>query len=397
MKIIECNSYFIRNPYPYYADMLNAEAPIWLPATDKKEFDGIWLFSKYIDAEHILKLGSDNISKQIEKIIPNPTPSILDKTMLNMDPPEHRKLRNLASKAFSTSALSSIEPKIKEIADSLLKKAKLKNKIDFIKEVALPLPVGVIAFMMGVPDDDQENVRGWAVDVLNGIDSSNNSIKGVLENQRNGYQNLSNYFISLIAKKDSNPDDSVCSKLNLAFKEKQISFEELVRMCVFLLIVGYETTVGLLGNGLYCLLRNPKQLYLLKSDLSLLDNAIEEMLRYESPFQRTSFRVTVKGCLIGRHTYNAGEQIGVVIGAANRDPSLFENPDVFDITRIKNKHIAFGLGIHSCLGAYLARLEARILFTLLLCSTNQIELAEQPIWNNNSVIRNLNSLKIEFL
>lgn len=393
-NILSISPEFIQNPYPYYSEMLKSDEPFWLPTSDKNGFNGIWIFSKYTHADYILKLDSAKISKQIEKVVTSPTPTILDQTMLNMDPPDHRRLRKLGAEAFSPSILKNIEPKIISIADNIINKIKINSEIDFIKSVALPLPVGVIAYMMGVPDNEQELVRDWAVDILSGIDSSNNSKEGVLATQKNAYDSLLQYFTNLISLKDKKPDDSITSNLVLAFKNRIISFEELVKMCIFLLIVGYETTVGLIGNGLYCLLRHPNQLHLLRNDSNLIDNTIEEMLRFESPFQRTSFRVTVSECQIGNNLYRSGEQIAIAIGAANRDPLIFKNPDLFDITRSKNNHIAFGLGIHACLGAYLARLEAKILLNLLLKSFKHIELLETPIWNNNSVIRNLSSLKI---
>jgi len=392
-KVLNISQEFIQNPYPSYSKMLSSNEPFWLPTSDQKGFDGIWLFSQYSQARFILKLDSDKISKQIEKIMPESVPTILDGTMLNTDPPNHQRLRKLASEAFSPSMLKNIEPRIRSITQTLVKKIKKNNATDFITSVALPLPVGIIAYMMGVPDCDQSLVQGWAIDILKGIDSSNKSQK-IIDKQKKSHDDLSRYFTNLISLKDKNPDDSICSNLTQAFNNKKICFDELIKMCIFLLIVGYETTTGLIGNGLYCLLKYPDQLKLLRKNPDLLENAIEEILRFESPFQRTSFRVTANECQIGNVIYNPGQLIGIVIGAANRDPLIFQDPNSFDIKRTNNKHIAFGLGIHACLGSYLARLEAKICLDYLIKSFKNIELLEQPTWNSTSVIRNLSALKI---
>jgi pimeloyl-[acyl-carrier protein] synthase len=259
----------------------------------------------------------------------------------------------------------------------------------------LPLPVIVIAELLGVPPEDHHTFHAWSNQMVTGFDAVRRSEEHVKQTQEATLA-LGQYFADLIRRRRQQPRDDLISALTLARDaQDRLTEDELLAMCMLLLIAGHETTVNLLGNGLLTLLRHPTQLALLKNHPERLLSAVEEMLRFESPVQRATFRFTAETFEIGGRTLDKGQQVSAVLGAANRDPTQFPQPDTFDITRQPNRHLAFGLGIHFCLGAPLARTEARIGFARLLEQLPNLQLVSQtPDWSTNTFFRGLSTLPV---
>lgn len=390
------NSEFVKNPYPFYEQLRNSKEPLWVPHQQlNSTSEGMWLFGKYDQVAEILT-NSTSLSKKVEAIRkPNTSIKIIDSNMLNQDPPEHTLLRQLVMPSFMPSRFKIYEPRIETIVDNLISKISDKKDFDFIETIANPIPVMVIADIMGVPYSDYENFREWSSDILTGFDSVIADEKLLLR-QKNAFLSLINYFNKIIEIKTKNPDESLVSSLIEATEnQKRLSGEELISMCILFLVAGHETTVNFIGTGMLSLLNHPDQFDLLKNNPELLNSAVEEMLRFEAPLQRSTFRITSEDCEIAGYKINKHQQICAVLSSANRDPEKFENPDRFDITRTPNKHLSFGLGIHFCVGAFLARTEAKIAFKKILERMPNIQLANEDIeWNRATLFRGLKKLSV---
>lgn len=381
----------------------------------------MWLVSRYEDVSAMLK--SPDISKRLSQEASSP----LDLSMVCQDPPDHTRMRNLVSHVFTPRRVKELEQRIAQITCQLLDGVAARRSMDFIADFALPLPVTVISELLGVPDKDRDQLHRWSSDIMLGSDLS-------LAPEESGrligaaIVGMSECFERMIEVRRDQPTDDVISALVGAHDGLgKISGPELIGTCMLLLIAGHETTVNLLGNGLFSLLKHPVQFDLLKQQPDLINSAIEEMLRYESPIQQGTFRVTTTPIEVGGQPIGCGEQIVALIGAANRDPEQFENPEDFDIKRTSNKHLGFGLGIHFCLGAALARAEAKVAFGCLLERFPQICLAEREVevapksvyqsilslftqrkqpappssiapisWRQNPLVRGLNALPVEW-
>jgi len=248
---------------------------------------------------------------------------------------------------------------------------------------------------MGVPREDLDKIRIWSITLGMGLDSAN-ADTAIIQQQQSAMQEFLSYLTHLIEKRRNQPNNDLISILISAHdNEGKISDHELLSMCFVLLFAGHETVTNLLGNGMLCLLHHPEQFTLLRHHPEYLPSAIEEMLRFESPFQRSTCRITTEDCEIGGKRLGKGEEVCAIIGAANRDPMKFPEPDKFDIQRTPNRHLAFGLGIHICLGLNLARTEATIGFKQILESMPDIQLAdEKPSWRPNTFARGLQSLPV---
>lgn len=397
MQTIDLNNpEFVKNPYPFYKQLRESKEPFWVAHQQlNSTSEGMWLFGRYEDVAEILTNAS-SLSKKVEAIRkPNTSLKVIDSNMLNQDPPEHTRLRQLVMPSFTPSKFKIYEPRIEAIVDNLISKVADKKQFDFIESIANPIPIMVIADIMGVPYTDYENFREWSYDILNGFDSVIADEKLLLR-QKNAFLSLINYFNDLIKFKTKNPDESLISSLIQATEnQKRLSGEELIAMCVLFLVAGHETTLNFIGTGMLTLLNHSDQFDLLKNNPEYLNSAIEEMLRFEAPLQRSTFRITTDDCEIAGKKLKKGEQICGVLSAANRDPAKFENPDKFDITRTPNKHLSFGLGIHFCVGAFLARTEAKIAFKKVIEKLPNISLAHDNIeWNKATLFRGLKRLEV---
>ena len=286
--------------------------------------------------------------------------------MLLQDPPDHTRLRTLVSKAFTPRAIESLRGRIEQMVDALLDVAVDRGEMDLIADLAYPLPASVICEMLGVPLQDRDRLREWSADIARSLDAVIVSDPEVIARANAAGVALREYFERLVAERRRAPRADILSGL-IAAEEAgdRLSTDELFATVILLFLAGHETTANLIGNGMLALLRHPAELARLRDDPALIESAVEELLRYDSPVQRVS-RITTADVVIGDRTIPAGSLAMALLAAANRDPAYFPDPDRLDVARRDNRHLAFGSGIHFCLGAPLARLEGRIVFAALL-------------------------------
>ena len=391
---------FVADPYPTYHRLLEANAPHWY--THSGVTGGMWLFTRYEDVLALFKEA--RVSKNISVLLTPEIVTPLERSMLFRDPPDHTRLRALVHQTFTPARVRDLEGRIAQIVTELIERVRPEGSMDFLADFALPLPVIVIAELLGVPHSDRDRFRLWSNHIIQGVDMTRATEES---GKRYGaaMQGLVEYFTALIAQRRAEPADDILSAMvaaqdSEANQKDRLTEEEILGAAILLLVAGHETTVNLLGNGLYTLFRHPDQLALLRTHPEHLPSAVEEMLRYESPVQRGTFRFVRESFTVGGMTIGANEQVSAVIGAANRDPDQFHDPDRFDITRDPNRHLAFGFGIHFCLGAALARAEARVGFAHLLAAfpTLQVDpsaLATPP-WQPSGFFRGLQTLPVVF-
>jgi len=339
---------FLENPFPFY-EMGRAVSPLQLGPP------GLWSVFGYDDCTAILK---DHASWSSERGGPNDDPNA-GPSMLSSDPPVHSRLRGLVSQAFTPRMVEQLEPRIRELAGSLLDEAAAAGgTVDLIDALACPLPVIVIAEILGVPSEDRAKFRYWSDEIVAGLGSGINSTGRQLEPGM--LDEMRAYFGRMVEERRAHPRADLISGLAAAEVDgSSLSFPELMQMLVLLLVAGNETTTNLIGNAVQAFMAHPGQLALLRANPALLPSAVEEVLRHSSPVQAT-VRVATRDVELRGKCIAKGDSAVVWIAAANRDPAVFPDPGTFDITRNPNRHIAFGLGVHFCLGAPLARLEARI-------------------------------------
>ncbi len=386
---------FVADPYPTY-HRLRVEDPVHHSPL------GFWVLTRYPDVMAMLRdprLVKEPIAAFVAARfgMAAPPPG-LGLSMLDRDPPDHTRLRGLVSKAFTPKALESLRPGIQKIVDELVADAAGKGQMDLIEEFAYPLPVRVICEMLGVPVKDHERFKAWGLDIARGLDAimlppdSEVGRRSIA-----GRRALADYFRELIAARRAAPRDDMLSAL-IAAEEAgdKLNEEELLATCILLLVAGHETTVNLIGNGTLALLRHPDQLQKLRENPGLIVTAVEELLRFDGPVQRTA-RIPSEDLTIGGRTIPKGELVMPFLGAADRDPAQFPDPDRLDITRADNRHIAFGMGIHFCLGAPLARMEGQIAINTLLARLPKLALAtDRPQFRQSLTLRGLQALPVSF-
>lgn len=398
-RVINLSSFELsQSPYGLFSELRESSNPAWMDENQDIKSEGKWVFSRYDDVKKIMQIAS-GVSKDISLLREKQDVTPFDSNMLTQDPPNHTRLRRIATQAFSPGRISGLNGFIEQVSYDLINSIKASgNEFDFIKSFATPLPLMVIGRLLGVPIKDQNMFRDWTIALSFCFDSSNSDLE-VVSKKRAILLEMQTYFLHMIDLRRSNPEDDLISQLiHLQDIEGKLSSSEVLAMCMIMLFAGNDTTINLIGNGLYSLLLNPAQFDLLINDPSLIKSAIEEMLRYETPAQRTTFRVCIDEIKIGEITLSKGEQICGLIGAANRDPKYFERPEEFDIRRSPNRHIAFGLGSHSCIGSLLARTEASYAFSSVIQHMPNIRLASDQIeWNQNSFVRGLKSLPVKLV
>ncbi len=384
---------FFQNPYPFYADIRASGQPLWLGHRQDSSSDGVWLFANYHEALELFK-QTTTISKSIQAIRPKGSNSPFDLHMLHRDGADHLRLRRLVAHYYSQNYIKQLAPILDTTIDKLIDKMAGKSQIDFMADFAEPLPLHIVAHMVGINETDIPKIRSWSLLIGEGFDSVRIT-EDILLQQKRALTEFMSYVEQLIAAKRQHLTDDLLSFLISSEKENKIQPAELIGMVGFLLFSGHETTINLLGNGAYLLLQHPEQLNKLVNQPELLPQAIEEILRYESPEQRTSFRITTEALTIGGIDLEEGQQVGVIIGAANRDENQFENPDQFNIEREPNQHLAFGFGIHNCLGKILAREEAKAAFSKLIPHLMEWKRVDSTAnWRTNSFFRGLETLRL---
>ncbi|WP_227935486.1 cytochrome P450 [Alkalihalobacillus deserti] len=384
---------FVKNPYPFY-DEIRSIQPIYKGNFFK--YPG-WYVTGYEEASLILK----DIRFQNRVPIPETTKkyenlkNVQNKMMLYQNPPDHTRLRAFVRERFTFRALEQYRPIIEEIALVLLQKVKDQKKMNVISEFSFPLASLVIAKMLGVPEEDKDLFREWALTLIKTIDltrSRQSLVKG-----NDTIMAMRTYFKELIAKRSQHPKEDMISLLVAEGQNgDKLTEEELLSTCILLVIAGHETTVNLISNSVYCLLTNPTEFHKLIENPSLIESTIEECLRYESSTQMTA-RIASENVSLNQTEIKKGDHVYVFMGAANRDPKQFANANVFDITRNPNPHLSFGAGIHFCLGAILSRMEAQIAIQTLLQNTVNLRLDTDDVqWRNLTGFRALEELPISF-
>jgi cytochrome P450 len=331
------------NPYPLYAMMRESQR------VNFNQMISMWEVFRFNDVQRVLNDYATFSSNYIGE-------GPLSESLIGMDPPRHRQLRNIVTQAFTPRTIAQLAPRVTAIVHDLLDRVEAKGEMDIIDDLAYPLPVIVIAELLGVPIEDRERFKQWSSDMVS------TSVFTGLDPQ----SAMGEYFMGMIEKRRVEPKDDLISALLAAqIDEEHLSITELLGFCILLLVAGNITTTNLIGNMVLCLDQHPEAFEELKAQPSLAASAIEEVLRYLSPIQGM-FRLTRADTLIGEQEVPAQKMMIAWIGSANRDETQFPDAETFDIHRTPNRHIAFGHGIHFCLGAPLARLEGKIVLETML-------------------------------
>ena len=382
---------FRDNPYPHYPALLSGpprKFNVFIPTT---------LVARYDDCLAVLR--------DPERFSSRPPPMLAQlraefgpfagaTTMLDSDPTVHTRLRRLVSRAFTSRRIKEIEPRIHAIANELLDRIHRSESFDLMNDFAGPLPVIVIAEMLGVPGEDHARFKTWSNQIVEG---GRGSFRGLPpgEHVKSSSEELRNYLANQIERRRREPGEDLITALVQAHDEgSALAADELLAFVVLLLLAGNETTTNLIGNGTLALMRHPDQLSRLRGDLALMPTAIDEMLRFDSPVQST-IRTCAIPTKIGGTDIAAGELMFVILAAANHDPARFPRPEAFDVARADNDHLAFGEGIHFCLGANLARLEGAIAITSMLERFPKLRLADPaapPEYRGSYLLRGMKAL-----
>ncbi|WP_309057897.1 cytochrome P450 [Streptomyces sp.] len=391
---------FATDPYPAYA-WLREHAPVHrtrLPSGVEA-----WLVTRYADARQALadqRLSKNPVhhAEPGKTGIPGERSAGLMTHLLNIDPPDHTRLRRLVSKAFTPRRVAEFAPRVRELTDRLIDGFAEKGEADLIHDFAFPLPIYAICDLLGVPAEDQDDFRDWAGMMIRhgggprgGVARSVKKIRG--------------YLAELIHRKRQDLGDDLISGLIRASDHgDHLTEAEATAMCFVLLFAGFETTINLIGNGTYQLLRHPEQRERLQASLAageagLLETGVEELLRFDGPVELATWRYATRDLSIGGQAIPAGDPVLVVLAAADRDPARFTEPDTLDLARRDNQHLGYGHGIHYCLGAPLARLEGQVALATLLTRLPDLRLAADPAelrWRGGLIMRGLRTLPVEF-
>jgi cytochrome P450 len=386
----------LANPYPLY-ERLRTEAPVyWDP------YLHAWVVTRYADVITVLHHFSANRTPTPEQFAAmglaelGPLAQVMVKQMLFMDAPDHTRLRGLASTAFTPARVEALRSHIREILDNLLEPLLRASQMDVIADLAAPLPAIVTAEMMGLPTSDANQLKDWSADfaeVLGNFqhnpDRAGRTLKCVEE--------MTSYFRDAVEQMRARPREGLINALLTAELDgDRLTEEEIIANCIVTMVGGQETTTNLIGNGVLTLLRNPDQLERLRNDIGLIPSAVEELLRYESPSQHTA-RICREDTKLGGQLIRKGQAVIAVMGAGNRDPERFPNPDKLDLGRTDNRHLAFGWASHFCFGAPLARIEGQLVFEALVRHTTNMAIVPGPIvWRDNLGLRGLTALQVTF-
>ena len=389
----------LRNPHPILAQM-RKEAPLY--KLNRTEMGHIpWLLTRYEDCINLTK--DDRFTKSLlrrpnaDLTDPNDmsmqAAATINRHMLTVDPPDHTRLRNLVHRAFTPRMIREMGGRIQQIADDLIDKMQGKSQIDLIADFTVPLPITVIAELLGIPASDHAKFREWTQIII--VDGT----RGVAGDRVAGAAlEFIMYFHQLFDERRADPrEDLISGLLQVEEAGDKLSSEELISMVFLLLAAGHETTVNLLANGTVDLLQHPDQLQLLRDNPTLIDSAVEEMLRFNGPVGASTMRWALEDIELHGQIIPAGDMVLASLLGADRDPAVFANPDVFDITRDPNPHMAFGHGIHYCLGAPLARMEGVIAFNTMLKRLPNLSLAVDVNaleWNDTILLHSMTALPV---
>jgi len=382
----------IDDPYPTYARMLQA-SPIGV------EGDDLWIFSRYADVQRVLRdprFGRESFGSAVERVFgAGPVSESFNRWILFMNPPDHTRIRSLVSKAFTPRATERLRASIQQVVDDLIDPMEASGSFDLIAGLAYPLPVIVICELLGIPEEDRDRFTEWSAALAEALDAFSLNRPDIVERANAGALGLTTYFRGLVARRRQDPREDLLSAMIAAEEQgDRLTEDELLATSVLLFFAGHETTVNLIGSGMRQLLLHPEQLAKLRADPSLIQSAVEELLRFDGPVQRTG-RTVSADVELGGVTLHRGDRVVGFVAAANRDPAQFPEPDRLDITRSDNQHLAFGAGIHYCVGAALARAEAQIAIDTLLRRFPTLKLQDAaPTWRETAIIRGMTALPL---
>ncbi|MGW0509522.1 cytochrome P450 [Streptomyces olivaceoviridis] len=389
---------FVADPYPAYAELRARGRVIRYEPTDQ------WLVPHHADVSALLRdrrlgrtyqhrFGHEEFGRTPPPPEHEPFHTLNDHGMLDLEPPDHTRIRRLVSKAFTPRTVERLRPYVEGLANDLVAALVGNGGGDLLKDVAEPLPVAVIAEMLGIPEADRGQLRPWSADIC-GMYELNPSEETAARAVRASVE-FSDCLRELIAARREDPGDDLISGLIAAHDEgDRLTEQEMISTAVLLLNAGHEATVNATVNGWWALFRNPDQLAALRADHSLIPSAIEELMRYDTPLQLFE-RWVLDDIEIDGTTVPRGSEIAMLFGSANHDPAVFTDPARLDLTRKDNPHISFSAGIHYCIGAPLARLELTASMTALLRQAPTLTPAEEPTRKPNFVIRGLEGLGVE--
>ena len=369
------------DPYPFYEE-LRRKDPV-----HRMRLQDAWVLTDYADVDMVLRDNQrfGNAGREFGYI-----PQV---SMLDLDPPEHTKIRALVSHGFTPRSVSALESRIRETVDGLLSNVDRKKRFDLIEELAFPLPIIVIAEMLGVPPEDREQFNEWSNTVSLIVDPLLNERQ--IRQVQQAVDEVFTYFEVVAEERRRHPQDDLVSALVTAEVDgERLERDDLLVNLLLVLVAGNETTRNLIGNGTLALLRHREELQRLHDDPSLLNGAIDELLRFDSPVQLDS-RIAREPVELHGKRIAPGQRLICLLGAANRDPQAFPDADRLDLGRSAARHLAFGRGVHYCLGAPLARLEGCVAFEALLPRLCSLRLAEEPRFRDQVTLRGLESLWLE--
>ena len=389
---------FKADPFPTYAQMRDED-----PVCYEQGLEGlIWFVTRRADVEVVLRdhkrfvkdWRNTRTAEERAQLSPeSPLERLLSQHMLNMDGPDHARLRGLVNKAFTARMVKNLRERVQGIADELLDKVQALGHMDLIDEYAFPLPIVVISDVLGIPSADRERFRLWSntfIAPTYGQEDFHRAEKLMLE--------FTGYLRQVFAERRKEPrNDLITGLVHAEESGDTLSEDELFAMVILLIVAGHETTVNLIGNGALALLQHPEQLAKLKADPSLIEAAVEELLRYDGPVDRATMRFAAEDVELGGQLIQRGQAVAVALTSANRDPDQFAQPDEVDITRPDNRHLAFGFGVHYCVGAPLARMEGQIAINTLVQRLPNLRLtvpANELKWGTVPIIRGMKHMPV---
>jgi len=386
----------LADPYPLYRRLRESDPVAWDP------FLHAWVVTNYAGVLTVLHKFSADRTPTPEQLAAmglkslEPVAEVMVRQMLFMDAPAHTRLRGLCSSAFTSRRVDHLRPHIQEIADGLIDQVFAQGRMDVIADFAAPLPAIVTAELLGVPTSDHQQLKDWSADfaeMLGNFQHNPDRVTRVLRT----VDEMTRYFRAAIREQERNPRNGLVQLLVDASEGgSRLSEDEVIANIIVTMVGGQETTTNLIGNGLLTLIRNPGALAQLRDDPSIIEPAVEELLRYESPSQHTA-RLAPDDLVLGDKHIKRRDAVMAVMAAANRDPARFPDPDRLDLTRKDNRHVAFGWAAHFCFGAPLARIEGQVAFSTLLRRLPNVALEPGPlVWRENLGLRGLTTLPVTF-
>jgi pimeloyl-[acyl-carrier protein] synthase len=393
-----------KDPYPVYRQYRESE-PVHLGKALFPEYPESWYLFRHKDVDAVLRnrlFINDRIKTSDSSACPVAAPSrkafweTLEQSLLLSDPPDHTRNRSLVSNSFSRQSAQQLIPFIRESADAILDRAIKQGEMDIVRNFAAPLPVVVIARIMGLQISDHEMIRTWSRPIADAM--APEATSKIYDDAMLMVNDFTCHLKQAFREKRNNPGDDMISSLLQAQGDGELDEDRLISMCSQIMVAGQETTIDAIGNSILALLQHPEQLEELQSNTGLIPNAAEELFRYNSPIQIAMVRFPTEDMEIGGQQIHKGVGVTAMLGSANHDPERFDNPEKLDITRnFKGRDVIFGQGIHRCLGAHLAQLELEIALETLLRRIKSIRLkSDQLQWRKNVVFRGLTSLPVSY-